>query len=35
MFYKGISKECGKGGKPALWLSHAFHTLSFPWLLYI
>jgi hypothetical protein len=25
---EGISTECGKGGKPASWLSI---TLSFPW----
>ena len=28
---EGISKECGKGGKPAFLAFHAFHTLSFPW----
>src|SRR3984957_12701964 len=27
---EGISKECGKGGRPAFLAFHAFHTLSFP-----
>jgi hypothetical protein len=29
----GISKGYGKGGKPASWLFHAFHTTAFPWLI--
>ena len=28
---EGISKECGKGGKPASWLSMLSILLSFPW----
>jgi hypothetical protein len=28
---KGISKECGKHGKPGFMAFHASHTLSFPW----